>query len=79
MLGLLLAVLVLLWFLGYITIPGVVVPNPTLFFLGNRAVTVINVLIFAIVLWLIGLLASPFREIAGVLVSLFTPRTSQPV
>jgi hypothetical protein len=63
----LLVVLVILWVLGYLQIPGVTVPNATLFAFNGHPITLINLIIFLMIVWIIGLLHSPARKIASVL------------
>lgn len=71
MLGLLLIVLVILWFLGYIQIPGFSIPNIVLFTINGQPITLLNLLIFIVITALIGILPSPLREIAGVVLILW--------
>ncbi len=66
-----LLVLILLWFLGYITIPGIVVPRFPLFFFGGRPITLWDILIFLVIIWAIEAAPSPFRQIFTVLVILW--------
>lgn len=67
----LVVILIVLWLLGYISIPGILIPNITLFSVNGYPVTLWNVLIFMVVAWLIGILPRPFREIAGVILLLW--------
>src|SRR5689334_7511458 len=67
MLTLLLALLVILWLLGYLNLPSFPISDIVLFTLFGKDISLYDLLIFAAILWLIGLLPSPFREIAGVL------------
>ncbi len=69
--GIILLVLILLWFLGYITIPGIVVPRFPLFFFGGRPITLWDILIFLVIIWAIEAAPSPFRQIFTVLVILW--------
>ena len=71
MLEVLLLVLVILWFFGYITIPGLVIPKLTLFYISGRPVTLWEFLIFIVIVSTVKLLPSPFWEIATVLVVLW--------
>ena len=59
-----LLILILLWMLGFLTIPltGIV-----LFRVLGRSITLNDLLIFLVLVWLLDLLPSPFREIASVL------------
>ena len=67
MLEVLVALLILLWLTGNIHITGFTLPNLSLFVIHGQPITLVNILIFFLILWAIGLLPSPFREIAGVL------------
>jgi hypothetical protein len=71
MLEILLVILVLLFLTGNLNLAGIRIPNLSLFVLNGHPITLINLLIFLIVLWAVGLLPSPFREIAGVLLVLW--------
>lgn len=71
MLEALLVILIILWFLGYISIPGLAIPNIVLFTINNRPITLWDILILVVVVWLLSILPSPFREIAGVLLLLW--------
>jgi len=67
MLEILILVLVILFLTGNIHVNGFTFPNMVLFALNGRPITLINLLIFLVILWAIGILPSPFREIAGIL------------
>lgn len=67
MIELVILVLIGLWFLGYIQIPGLIIPDLTLFILNGQPVTLINTLIFMLILFAISILPSPFREISTIL------------
>ncbi len=67
MLEVILVLLVLLWLTGNLHINGITFPNAVLFSINGQAITLINVLIFFIIVSAIGLLPTPFREVAGVL------------
>jgi len=64
MLGFVLFLLIVLSFFGYIKIPQFPFLNLVLFHLNGRPVTVHNLLTFFVIMWLIGILPSPFRQIA---------------
>jgi hypothetical protein len=66
-----LAILIILWFLGYTPIGGINIPNVTLISINNHAITLWNVLILLAILWGISILPRPFREIASVLLLLW--------
>jgi hypothetical protein len=70
MLEIILVLLVILWFLGYIHL-GINIPDIRLLVINGHAITLVNLLIFLLILWAIGILPSPFRQIAGVLVVLW--------
>lgn len=71
MIEILLVLLVVFWGLGYLRVDGLNFPNMSLFQLNSHAISLREVLIFAVVLWAIGILPSPFREIAGILLALW--------
>lgn len=67
----LLVVLVILWVMGLLNIPGLSVPNVTLFSFNRHPITMVNLIIFLMVVWIISLLHSPAREIASILLVLW--------
>lgn len=69
--GAILAVLVVLWLLGIIHLPGFSIPNLSLFQVNGHPITLLNIFVFLIILWAIGLLGSPLREIAVVVLILW--------
>jgi hypothetical protein len=71
MVEILVVVLFLLWLSGNLVIPGIVIPNFLLFSLNGHPITVWNLITFAIMVWLLGLLPTPFREVAGVILVLW--------
>ena len=71
MLEILLFILILLWLTGNLHVRGLVIPDYSLFVINGRPITVINILVFIVIAWAVGLLPSPFREIAGVLLVLW--------
>ena len=75
MIGFILLMLIVFWFLGYIQIPYIVIPNPTLFVFNGQPITFINIIIFALIIWLISLLPTPFWEIAMLLLVLWVLST----
>ncbi|MEI6533031.1 MAG: hypothetical protein WCO06_04280 [Candidatus Roizmanbacteria bacterium] len=66
MVAVLLIILVLLWVTGYINIPNIL-KDTTLFSLSGKSITLFDLIIFGLVLWLITLLPRPFQQIAGVI------------
>ena len=71
MLGVLFLILIGLWFLGYIRIDGLVLPDIILFTINGIAITLWNLLTLIVVSWAIGIMPSPIREIVGVLLILW--------
>jgi hypothetical protein len=67
MIELILAILVILFLTGNIHINGFNLPNLVLFRINGQTITLVNTIIFFVILWAIGVLPSPFREIAAVL------------
>lgn len=72
MIGIVLVVLIALWFLGYIRIQGLPpIPDIQLFVINGRPITLWDLLILLVIGWAIGVLPSPLRQIAGVLLLLW--------
>lgn len=67
MLELLVITLFILWLLGYIRVEGLVLPDITFFQINGQPITLLNILTLAVISGIIGILPSPFREIASVL------------
>lgn len=67
--------LVILWVLGYIQIPGVNIPNPTLFTVNGHAVSLVDLLVFGVIIWALEILPSPLKQIAFVLLLLWVLAT----
>ena len=76
MLELLLIGLFILWLLGYLTIPGITLPDMPLFDLNGYTVTLWDALIFFLIVGIIGVLPSPFRQIAGAFLFLWVLATT---
>jgi hypothetical protein len=70
MLFALLVVLILLWTLGFLPV-GANIPNITLFAINGHEITLLNIIVFAVIAWIVGLLPSPFRLIATILLVLW--------
>jgi hypothetical protein len=66
MAGFILLLMVLLYFYGYVQIPGLTVPNPTLFTIHNQPVSLAALLIFFAILWTISVLP-PILRIIGII------------
>ncbi|MCL4397899.1 hypothetical protein M1403_02640 [Patescibacteria group bacterium] len=71
MLAFLLILLLALWILGYVTIPGLAVPAFPLFYIGAHPVTIWDLLVFAVIIWAASVLPSPIRQIVWVIVVLW--------
>jgi hypothetical protein len=67
MLEVIVGALILLWLTGNLRISGLTVPQMVLFRINGQPVTVVNLLICIVIIWALGALPSPFREVAGVL------------
>ena len=65
------AILIILWFLGYAPITGISIPNIVLFTINNHPVTLWEILILAVIGWAIGILPRPFQAVASVLLLLW--------
>jgi len=70
-----LIVLIVLWVLGYAPVSGINIPDIVLFTLNNHPITLWNILILAAIGWVIGILPSPFREVASVILVLWVLST----
>jgi hypothetical protein len=64
-------ILAILWFIGYIPISGISIPNLVLFTINNHPITLWNILILIMVGWAIGILPRPFQAVASVLLLLW--------
>src|SRR4051812_11976831 len=73
MLGVLILIIAVLWFLGFINISIGAIPflDVVLFTINGQDITLLNLLIFLLILAVIGILPTPFREIAGVILILW--------
>jgi hypothetical protein len=71
MLEAILVILVILFFLGYIHIQGLTLPDFNLFTINGHQVTLIEILIFLVILGAAEVLPSPLRQIAFVLILLW--------
>jgi len=72
MAGIILLLMVLLYFYGYVQIPGITVPNPTLFTIHNQPVSLAAFLIFFAILWTISVLPPVLRIIGMILLVAWT-------
>ena len=59
----LLVLLVVLWIFGYIHIPNFTLPDLGLFSINGHVVTLLEVLIFFVIVSAVGVLPSPLRQI----------------
>jgi hypothetical protein len=71
MLAIIIILLIALWYLGYVQIPALPLLNQILFTINGHAITIWEILILLIVSWAIGVLPSPLKQIAGVLLILW--------
>lgn len=71
MLVVIIAILIILWFVGYVPVSAVAIPNPVLFIINNHPVTLWEILILAVIGWAIGILPKPLQIIASVLLLLW--------
>lgn len=63
----LLVLLIILWFLGYIRIEGLTIPDITLFVINGEAITLLELLIALVIMAVISSLSSPLREVGMIL------------
>lgn len=71
MLETLLVILIGLWLLGYLRIDGLIIPDFFLFSINGQPITLWSLLTLLVFSALIGILPSPFRQMAGVLLVLW--------
>jgi hypothetical protein len=58
--------LIILWFLGYLRIDGLMIPDLILFTINGQPITLWSILILLVISWAIGILPSPLRQIVAV-------------
>ncbi|MBI4039118.1 hypothetical protein HY384_04135 [Candidatus Daviesbacteria bacterium] len=71
MLEALLVILIILWFAGYLRVDAFPIPDLVLFNINGQPITLWNILILLVISSIIGVLPSPFREVAGVFLILW--------
>src|SRR6185503_16477108 len=71
MLTALFLILIVLWFLCYIRIEGLYIPDYILFYINGQPITLWSVLILIVVAWAIAILPTPIRQIVAVLIILW--------
>ena len=64
-------ILIALWFLGYLSISGLNLPNFVLLTINQRPVTLWDILILLAILWAISFLPRPFQAIVALLLFLW--------
>jgi len=75
MLAVLLLVLVFLWFIGYIHISGLTIPDINLFTINGHQITLVELLIFLLIIGAAEMLPSPLRQIAFVILLIWVLST----
>lgn len=63
--------LIVLWFVGYVPITGLLIPDLVLFSLNSHPITLWDILILLVISWAIGLLPRPLRDVASVILVLW--------
>ena len=71
MIGAIIIILLVLWFLGYAPISGISIPNIILFSINNHSISLWDILILLVIGWAIGILPRPLQVIASVLLLLW--------
>ena len=71
MLEIILLLLLGLWVLGIVRIPGFTIPDLVMLRVNGHNITLLNVIVFVLIIWAIDLLPRPFKEIAGILLLLW--------
>lgn len=64
-------ILTILWFLGYVPVSGISIPNIVLFSINNHAVSLWEIFILIVIGWAIGILPRPFQIFASVMLLLW--------
>jgi hypothetical protein len=59
------AIILLLWFLGIIQIPGFSINNIVILYFNGKPITLAQVFIFFIIMLMLGVLPSPIKQIAA--------------
>ena len=72
MAGIILLLMVVLYFYGYMQIPGITVPNPILFTIHAQPISLAEFLIFFAILWTITVLPPVLRIIGIILLTAWT-------
>ena len=67
MLAALFLTLILLWFLGYIRIEGLYIPDFILFSINGQPISLWSILILVFVAWAVSILPTPIKQIVAVL------------
>ena len=70
-----LVLLVVLWLLGYIHIPTLTTPDISLFAVNGHVVTLVETLIFFVIVLAVGILPTPLRQIGYAIVVLWVLST----
>ena len=75
MLGAIIVILIILWFLGYVNIGNISVPDLPIFTINGQVISLWDILILLVIGWAIGVLPSPLRQIAMVALLLWVLST----
>ena len=70
MLATIIVLLLLFWLAGYIHLP-LDLSSYAIFPFNGQSITVYNLVVFGLILWVIGILPRPFREIVSVVLLLW--------
>ena len=70
-----LVLLIVLWFLGYVEISNVAIPNVPLFEINAHVVTLVALLIFVAIVWAVSILPTPLRQVGFAVVVLWVLAT----
>jgi hypothetical protein len=71
MLELIIAILVILWVLGIVSIPWLTIPDIVLFEINSHVISIRDALVFMVVLWAISVLPQAFRIVGAILAILW--------
>lgn len=70
-----LVILISLFVLGYVSIPGVTIPNYHLYTFNHHSITLYEILIFVVIFWMLKILPSYLRIVAGALLIIWIAST----
>lgn len=68
-------ILIILFVLGYVSIPGVTIPNYQVYTLNHHVITLYEILILIVIFWMLKVLPYYLRVVAGALLLIWIAST----